>query len=930
MSKLNDSENNSIENDFHILIDNKNKNLEDNINDDNTILNSQKKENSIQNQNKEKEIDLSQVKKKKDEVIELSDDTETTNIETKNNEDECLVYIQKAYSYSSDYMIFIEIKKLETKKNFFVELNEYETNYNIVCEFELYTKDNHWYLNLDIECKLISKKKYIENNNLELESNLCKYSFDKKYFKSIARTNVTLDLSNNKKINIEQFDLGNIIKKIDKDLNESKSIFRLRISKKNNNGIYWNPKNPLKKIGIINEGNTCYMNSIVQSLYNLPFLRNEILQIQLNENNNISKEEILKNNIILSLQKIFYELHYKKKNIKISYLFKSLEWEREYWNSPQDAAEIYLKIYDIISEKNNFIKENCEGRLIAKIECPNVNYSTSKEEKFFFLQLDVTHNNIEDCIQKFFEKEELTDDNKFKYENPKTKKISYEKAFKSYTLEKIPNILFIQFKRFQIDLNVMKYIKKNNLVKYQKDLNLSKYLPNSTKKNYETNYTLYCIIIQSGCLDMGHYYLFINDFTKKKWIKLNDSYVEEVDDKQVFNENYGGFRDDISVQNGNIEVKNVDIDTSAYILIYIRNDYIKKFFEENEKYFDKIKTVIDKMNNIEEEDKKLKKYSKKNINKFDNEKKEDFVIEINNTDSETISNEEKNEKIFNKNYKNITKKRLIETNYKYTQKEKNIKLNALTNRTNFKTIHNITNLKGYEGTGTTNYKNIDIIKNINLNKYANVNFNKNQIKIPMILMSESLDKINSSKKREPLELNLNNMKTIQLNNIGLLIKIFDDNENINNLVSNNTNLNLIIDEFEYQDNLIFVEYKYIITINFVSNDFFPDYNNNGIIFKYPYISYEYQSFKNYSELKDKIVNLSQLVLNNNEKIGELYKINIDNFKIYYISNSENTIISVNWNGLKIELLNPKSNFFLLNKRIENRKIFRFIIELNKI
>ena len=69
---------------------------------------------------------------------------------------------------------------------------------------------------------------------------------------------------------------------------------------------------------------------------------------------------------------------------------------------------------------------------------------------------------------------------------------------------------------------------------------------------------------------------------------------------------------------------------------------------------------------------------------------------------------------------------------------------------------------------------------------------------------------------------------------------------------------------------------------------------------------------------------------NNEKIGELYKINIDNFKIYYISNSENTIISVNWNGLKIELLNPKSNFFLLNKSIENRKIFRFIIELNEI
>jgi len=322
-----------------------------------------------------------------------------------------------------------------------------------------------------------------------------------------------------------------------------------------------------KYIGIINEGTTCYMNSILQSLNFLGYFKNAVFQIPISKSDNATQS------VEYSLQKLFFDLMTEHKAVSAYRLIKSFGWSKEEMLIQHDVQEFNLCLSEIMENKmkgtnvEGTFKYLFEGKITNYIECLNVDYKSVKDENFLDLQLTVKGcDDIYQSFDKYTEEEILDHENKYD-----AGIYGKQVAKKGVKFLELPNVLILQLKRFEYNFQKDSMEKVNDYFEFYNEINLSKYLTNTKGDIKEHEYSLHTVLVHSGFPNTGHYFAYIKPEINSRWLKFNDEEVKIADEYEVFENNYGGELNLYRHVAGEI-IKNEFIsDSNAYILIYIKN-----------------------------------------------------------------------------------------------------------------------------------------------------------------------------------------------------------------------------------------------------------------------------------------------------------------------------------------------------------------------
>ncbi|KAG2227462.1 hypothetical protein INT45_007487 [Circinella minor] len=308
------------------------------------------------------------------------------------------------------------------------------------------------------------------------------------------------------------------------------------------NFINYDSKKMTGFVGLKNQGATCYMNSLFQSLYCTNYFRKAVYQIPTDQDGPTESTA-------LAIQRLFYNLQSSDTSVDTIEVTMSFGWNTsdafmQHDNTPADGA----------------IKKLFKGRMKSYIKCINVQLESSRTEDYYDIQLNVKGcKNLEESFENYIGVETMEGENKYQAEG-----YGLQDAKKGVIFESFPPVLHLQLKRFEYDMYRDTMVKNNDRQEFPLEIELEPYMDTSVEHSEPHKYILHGVLVHSGDLTGGHYFAFVKPTKEERWLKFDDDRVTPATLNEVLEDNYGG--EPLGIP----EYRSFKRSTNAYMLVYIR------------------------------------------------------------------------------------------------------------------------------------------------------------------------------------------------------------------------------------------------------------------------------------------------------------------------------------------------------------------------
>lgn len=339
---------------------------------------------------------------------------------------------------------------------------------------------------------------------------------------------------------------------------------------------------PVRWGGFINQGSTCYLNSVIQVLYHLPLFRKKMYGIK-------SKDKL-----VMALQSLFFRLGNGEQNISTTELTSAFGWGGGQVSVQQDVHELLQKLLDCLekqikgSSTENFIRNMFSGELVyrSKPVDEKIPYLSDRLEQFYDLEVLVKGcKDFEESLETLSKPEKIEGVSIELTAGSGSTKVNIERSLR---LLNLPPVLMIHPNRVTFDTTTYELRTIDSMWSFPEAYDLQNYLVDKSglKLDVESreklrenplsvrvkgnNYILHAILIHAGTTTMGHYYAYI--FLEGQWICFNDEQVTVTTKEIVFKSAFGGS----GSRNGHYETER------ASVLIYINESCVEEVLNEKD------------------------------------------------------------------------------------------------------------------------------------------------------------------------------------------------------------------------------------------------------------------------------------------------------------------------------------------------------------